>query len=91
MERNARGVHHGPRVRGAQPACVIGRPGDQRLGFRQGAAVRETGTVYVTQITPAGLKVLATNEMKDRIAATPVPIHNKLLLRGMKYLYCIGK
>jgi len=52
---------------------------------------RETGAGYVCEITPTGLKVLAQPNMNDRIIATPVCVNNKVLIRGVKYLYCAGK
>jgi len=54
-------------------------------------ACRDAGTVYVCQVSEAGLKVLAQNDMDDRLVATPVPVNGKLLIRGTAYLYCIGK
>ena len=52
---------------------------------------RETGAGYVCRITPAGLKVLSRPDMADRIVAMPVPVNDKLLIRGNNYLYCIGE
>jgi len=34
--------------------------------------------------------VLAENNMGERIIASPVPVANRLLLRGEKHLFCIA-
>lgn len=52
---------------------------------------RDTGAGYVCKVTPTGLKVLSRPDMADRIVATTVPVNDKLLIRGTRYLYCIGK
>ncbi len=39
----------------------------------------------------ATFKPLATNTLDDVFEASPVIIGDQLLLRGSKYLYCIGK
>jgi outer membrane protein assembly factor BamB len=51
---------------------------------------REDGVVLVADISD-GFKLLAENEMGERLIASPVPIGNRLLIRGEKHLYCIGK
>jgi hypothetical protein len=33
--------------------------------------------------------VLATNRLDDGFSASPVPVGNRLLLRGHSFLYCI--
>jgi outer membrane protein assembly factor BamB len=37
------------------------------------------------------LRTLAVNKLEDTFDASPVVIGDRLLLRGEKYLYCIGK
>lgn len=51
---------------------------------------REDGVVAVVKISDDGMAVLAQNDMGERLAATPVPINNKLLVRGVNHLFCIG-
>jgi len=51
---------------------------------------REDGVVLVADISD-GFKLLAENEMGERLIASPVPIGNVLLIRGEEHLYCIGK
>jgi hypothetical protein len=41
-------------------------------------------------VSEDGFKQLASNEMGERMFATPVPIRGKLLLRGDEHLYLIG-
>lgn len=53
-------------------------------------AAREDGVVMVAEIRD-GFKFLAANDMQEQIIASPVPIAGRLLLRGEKHLYCIGK
>ena len=36
-------------------------------------------------------ELIATNELPDKIDASPVAVGNKLLIRGHKFLYCIGE
>ncbi len=52
-------------------------------------AVREDGAVFVADITH-GFRLLAENPMKEPIIASPVPLGNRLLLRGWEHLYCIA-
>jgi outer membrane protein assembly factor BamB len=53
--------------------------------------IRENGTAYVCAVSDTGLKVLTQAELGDRVAATPVPIDGRLLVRGMANLVCFGK
>jgi hypothetical protein len=52
---------------------------------------REEGTVYVCQITPTGLQVLNETRFDDVFVATPVLVRDRLILRGEKNLWCVGK
>ena len=52
---------------------------------------REDGVLAVIQVGSEGMKVLAQNDMGEQLAATPIPINNKLLIRGRDHLFCIGK
>ena len=52
-------------------------------------AAREDGVVFVAQVE-GGFKVLAENRMEERIIASPVPVSNRILIRGEKHLFCAG-
>lgn len=52
---------------------------------------REDGVLTVVKLTADGMEVLANNEMGERLAAVPIPINDKLLVRGREHLFCIGK
>jgi hypothetical protein len=47
--------------------------------------------VAVVRVGDAGMEVLSQNEMGERIAAAPVPVSNKLLVRGVDHLFCLGR
>ena len=51
---------------------------------------REDGAVFVGQVSDFGYKELSTNEMGERVIATPVPIRNGLLIRGQDHLFRIA-
>jgi outer membrane protein assembly factor BamB len=52
-------------------------------------AAREDGVVFVAQVERE-FQLLAENRMGDRTIASPVPVANRLLVRGEKHLYCVG-
>jgi outer membrane protein assembly factor BamB len=52
--------------------------------------VREDGDVFVGQVSDAGFNELASNQMGERIIASPVPIRGGLLVRGEEHLFWIG-
>jgi len=52
---------------------------------------REDGVLSVVQVGRSGMKVLAQNDMGERLAAAPVPVGGKLLVRGVGHLFCIGQ
>ncbi len=52
-------------------------------------AVREDGVVMVAQID-GGWKLLAENELGERVIATPVLVKGQLLIRGENHLFCFG-
>ena len=52
-------------------------------------AAREDGVVYVVRADDT-CALLAENTLGERLIASPVPVANRLLLRGEKNLYCIG-
>ncbi|HWE96827.1 MAG TPA: PQQ-binding-like beta-propeller repeat protein [Tepidisphaeraceae bacterium] len=55
-------------------------------------AAREDGTVFVARVAgeQGGFEVLSANDMGERIIAAPVPVANKLLIRGEGHLFCVG-
>lgn len=53
--------------------------------------IREEGVLYVCEIKPDGIKVLNQVTFDDKFAASPVLVQNRILLRGDKNLYCIGR
>lgn len=52
-------------------------------------APREDGVILVADITE-GFKFLAENDMGERVIASPVPINNRILIRGERNLFCFG-
>jgi outer membrane protein assembly factor BamB len=52
-------------------------------------AAREDGAIFVAGVEK-GFELLAENDMKDRVIACPVPVANRLLIRGESHLYCVG-
>ncbi len=52
-------------------------------------AAREDGVVFVARID-GEFAVLAENDLGERIIASPVPVSNRLLLRGEKHLFCVA-
>ncbi|MDF1813717.1 MAG: PQQ-binding-like beta-propeller repeat protein [Verrucomicrobiales bacterium] len=52
---------------------------------------REDGMLATVKISDTGMEVLSQNEMGERIAAAPVPVNGRLLVRCVDHLYCIGK
>ncbi len=52
-------------------------------------AAREDGVVFVAGAN-GKFELLAENNMGERVIASPVPVANRLLLRGEKHLFCIA-
>jgi len=52
-------------------------------------AAREDGVVFVARIDGT-FEVLAENKMGEPVIASPVPVANRLLIRGEKHLFCIA-
>lgn len=50
---------------------------------------REDGVVMVAQIE-GGFEMISENDMGERIIASPVPVANRLLIRGEKHLFCVS-
>ncbi len=51
---------------------------------------REDGVVAVVRVSDTGMEVLSSNEMGEAIIAAPVPVRDRLLLRGAEHLFCFG-
>ncbi len=51
---------------------------------------REDGMVAVVRVGDSGMELLSQNDMGELIAAAPVPVRNRLLIRGIDHLYCLG-
>lgn len=52
-------------------------------------AAREDGTVFAVRVEER-FELLAANPMGERIVASPVPVANRLLLRGDRHLFCVA-
>lgn len=52
-------------------------------------AAREDGVIFVVNIDGA-FKVLSENKMGEPVIASPVPVADRLLIRGEKHLFCIA-
>ena len=52
-------------------------------------AAREDGVVFVARVEDK-FELLGENPMGERIIASPVPVANRLLLRGDSHLFCVG-
>jgi outer membrane protein assembly factor BamB len=52
-------------------------------------AIREDGVVFVGS-TEEPFRVLAENRMGERVIASPVPLGERLLIRGEQHLFCVG-
>jgi outer membrane protein assembly factor BamB len=53
-------------------------------------APREDGTVFVASIAGDKFELLAENEMGETIIGSPVPVGDRILIRGVKHLFCIA-
>jgi outer membrane protein assembly factor BamB len=53
-------------------------------------APREDGTVFVASIAGDRFELLAENVMAEPVIASPVPLANRLLLRGENHLFCLS-
>ncbi len=51
-------------------------------------ATREDGVIFVARATPE-FEVLSENALGERMIASPVPVADRLLLRGERHLFCI--
>ncbi len=51
---------------------------------------REDGMIATVKVSETGMEVISQNIMGELIAAAPVPVNNKILVRGAEHLFCIG-
>jgi hypothetical protein len=102
--RTARSTSSTSRARRGASTCGPAGALDRRAYERQGRFYsspalagdtlyfcREDGAVTVGQATPSGLKVLNETRFDDIFVASPVLVRDRLLLRGEKFLYCVGR
>jgi outer membrane protein assembly factor BamB len=52
-------------------------------------APREDGVVFVARITDDKFELLSENDMAESVIGSPVPVPNRILIRGEKHLFCI--
>ena len=52
-------------------------------------AAREDGVVFVASVENK-FKLIAENKMGERVVASPVPVSNRLIIRGEQHLFCVG-
>lgn len=54
-------------------------------------APREDGTVFVASIADGKFELLAENDMGESVIGSPVPVSNRILIRGVQHLFCASK
>ena len=53
-------------------------------------APREDGVVFVARVTKGAFELLKANDMQESVIGSPVPVMNRLLIRGENYLFCLA-
>ena len=53
-------------------------------------APREDGVVFVATVTDDKFKLLAENDMDEPVIGSPVPVLNRIFIRGEKHLFCLA-
>jgi outer membrane protein assembly factor BamB len=53
-------------------------------------APREDGVVFVASLAGDEFKLLSENKMDESVIASPVPLGQRILIRGEKHLFCVG-
>ncbi len=53
-------------------------------------APREDGIVFVASVTNDRFELLAQNDMQEPVIGSPVPVANRILIRGEHHLFCMG-
>lgn len=54
-------------------------------------AIREDGMMFVADISGGSLNVLSEHKLKESVIGSPIPLGNKILVRGEKHLFCFGE
>lgn len=52
-------------------------------------APREDGTVLVASVANDKFEVLSENDMAESVIGSPVPVANRILIRGEQHLFCV--
>ena len=53
-------------------------------------APREDGTVFVASVANDKFEVLSENNMAESVIGSPVPVSNRILIRGEQHLFCVS-
>ena len=53
-------------------------------------APREDGVVFIAKVSEGKLDVKSENDMQQPVIGSPVPIENRILIRGKKELFCLS-
>jgi outer membrane protein assembly factor BamB len=53
-------------------------------------APREDGTVFVANVAGGKFEVLSENDMGESVIGSPIPVGNRILLRGEQHLFCVA-
>ena len=51
-------------------------------------APREDGVVFVAKLSDKGFEQVRENDLEEPIIGSPVPAHNRILIRGEQHLFC---
>jgi hypothetical protein len=54
------------------------------------SAIREDGMALVARVEDK-FELLSENNMGERVIASPVAVQNRILVRGEKHLFCLGR
>ena len=52
-------------------------------------AAREDGVIFVANVDDE-FELLAQNDMGEPVIASPVPVSNRILIRGQRHLFCVA-
>ena len=53
-------------------------------------APREDGVVFVASVTAGQFKLLSENDLEEPVIGSPVPVSNRIFIRGEKHLFCFA-
>ena len=54
-------------------------------------APREDGVVFVASVAGGKFELLSENDMQEPMIGSPVPVANRIYLRGEQHLFCLGQ